>query len=91
MCKLYHLIYGMLCRTQLDLITNLLGTPKQSDMRTAAEGAVKHMKQQPHKPARMSTLYTLSQDATHEAIHLICQMLVFDPVSETTVDTAQFC
>lgn len=66
---------------QLDLITNLLGTPKLSDMRSCAGGAVKHMLKQTHKPAAMSTLYTLSQDASHEAVHLLCQMLVFDPVS----------
>lgn len=65
----------------MDLITNLLGTPKLADMRTAADGAVKHMMKQCHKPPAMSTLYTLSQDATHEAVHLMCQMLVFDPVS----------
>lgn len=59
-------------------------------MRTAADGAVKHMMKQPHKPAAMSSLYTLSQDATHEAVHLICQMLAFDPVSLSKCKTANY-
>lgn len=29
----------------------------------------------------IDTLYNLSGQATHEAVHLVCQMLVFDPVS----------
>lgn len=32
------------------------------------------------KPPSLSALYTLSTHATHEAVHLLCQMLVFDPV-----------
>jgi len=29
----------------------------------------------------LSVLYMLSDGATHEAVHLLCRMLVFDPVS----------
>lgn len=29
----------------------------------------------------LPVLYTLSSQATHEAVHLLCRMLVFDPVS----------
>lgn len=29
----------------------------------------------------LATLYNLSNQATHEAVHLLCRMLVFDPVS----------
>lgn len=35
----------------------------------------------PKQPS-LSALYTLSSHATHEAVHLLCQMLVFDPVSD---------
>ena len=31
-----------------------------------------------------ATLYNLSNQATHEAVHLLCRMLVFDPVSLRT-------
>lgn len=36
-----------------------------------------HIPLQPSLPV----LYTLSSQATHEAVHLLCRMLVFDPVS----------
>lgn len=66
---------------QLELITELLGTPSLDDMRHACEGARSHMLRKAPKPASLSALYTLSSHATHEAVHLLCQMLVFDPVS----------
>lgn len=31
----------------------------------------------------LPVLYTLSSQATHEAVHLLCRMLVFDPVSRS--------
>lgn len=66
---------------QLELITELLGTPSLEDMRHACEGARSHMLRRAPKPPTLSALYTLSSHATHEAVHLLCQMLVFDPVS----------
>lgn len=51
------------------------------DMRQACEGARSHMLRRAPKPPSLSALYTLSSHATHEAVHLLCQMLVFDPVS----------
>ena len=66
---------------QLDLITELLGTPALEDMKTACEGAKAHMVRHGHKPPSMAALYTLSSQATHEAVHLLCRMLVFNPVS----------
>lgn len=65
---------------QLELITELLGTPSLEDMRHACEGARSHMLRRAPKPPSLSALYTLSSHATHEAVHLLCQMLVFDPV-----------
>ena len=50
------------------------------DMRHACEGARTHMMRKAPKPPSLSALYTLSSHATHEAVHLLCQMLVFDPV-----------
>uniref|UniRef100_A0A8C2WM36 mitogen-activated protein kinase n=1 Tax=Cyclopterus lumpus TaxID=8103 RepID=A0A8C2WM36_CYCLU len=64
---------------QLDLITDLLGTPSMEAMRTACEGARAHVHRGPHKQPSLPVLYTLSGQATHEAVHLLCRMLVFDP------------
>lgn len=64
---------------QLDLITSLLGTPSVEDMDYACEGARVHMMTIPQKPPSLSNLYSLSLQATHEAVHLLCQMLVFNP------------
>lgn len=66
---------------QLELITELLGTPSLEDMKYACEGAKSHMLRRAPKPPSLSALYTLSAQATHEVVHLLCQMLVFDPVS----------
>ena len=49
-------------------------------MRTACEGAKAHILRQPHKPNSFTVLYSLSNQATHEAIHLVSRMLVFNPV-----------
>lgn len=68
---------------QLELITELLGTPAVDDMRHACEGARTHMLRRAPKPPSFSVLYTLSSHATHEAVHLLCQMLVFDPVRDS--------
>lgn len=51
------------------------------DMRHACDGARTHMLRRVPKQPSLSALYTLSSHATHEAVHLLCQMLVFDPVS----------
>lgn len=67
--------------SQLELITELLGTPSMEDMRHACDGARSHMLRRVPKQPSLSALYTLSSHATHEAVHLLCQMLVFDPVS----------
>lgn len=66
---------------QLELITELLGTPSLEDMRYACEGAKSHMLLRARKPPSLTALYTLSSQATHEVVHLLCQMLVFDPVN----------
>lgn len=66
---------------QLELITELLGTPTLDEMRYACEGARTHLLRRTPKPPTLSALYGLSSHATHEAVHLLCQMLIFDPVS----------
>lgn len=71
---------------QLNLIVDLLGTPSLEDLAKAgaSDGATKYILQRPHKPPALATLYNLSNQATHEAVHLLCRMLVFDPVSIET-------
>ncbi|XP_061683597.1 serine/threonine-protein kinase NLK isoform X13 [Syngnathoides biaculeatus] len=64
---------------QLDLITDLLGTPSMEAMRTACEGARAHILRGPNKQPSLPVFYTLSSQVTHEAVHLLCRMLVFDP------------
>ncbi|TNN21995.1 Serine/threonine-protein kinase NLK [Liparis tanakae] len=66
---------------ELDLITDLLGTPSVEAVRTACEGARAHVHRGALKQPSLPVLYTLSGQATHEAVHLLCRMLVFDPVS----------
>lgn len=64
---------------QLDLIIDLLGTPSNDDMRYACQGAKQHIRKSSYKPPALAALYILSSQATHEAVHLLCQMLVFNP------------
>ncbi|XP_064211267.1 serine/threonine-protein kinase NLK isoform X3 [Tribolium castaneum] len=70
---------------QLELITELLGTPSLDDMKYACEGAKTHMLRRAPKPPSLSAFYTLSSQATHEVVHLLCQMLVFDPDKRISV------
>ena len=73
---------------QLDLITDLLGTPTLSDMRYACDAAKRHMLSRGPKAPSVTVLYTLSSSATHEAVHLLCQMLSFDPEKRMNVTEA---
>ncbi|XP_069591118.1 serine/threonine-protein kinase NLK2 isoform X1 [Ranitomeya imitator] len=73
---------------QLDLITDLLGTPPLTAMRSACEGARAHILRGPHKPPSLSVLYMLSGEATHEAVHLLCRMLLFDPMKRISAKDA---
>jgi len=62
------------------MISDLLGTPKPDDIRSACSGARAHMLKKPLKAPTTAVLYTLSPQASPEAVHLLCEMLVFDPV-----------
>lgn len=66
---------------QLELIIELLGTPSLEDMERACEGARAHLLRRQPRPRALHALYFLnSTQATNEAVHLLCQMLVFNPV-----------
>ena len=73
---------------QLELITDLLGTPTLTDMKYACEAAKRHMLSRGGKPPSVTALYTLGASATHEAIHLLCQMLTLDPEKRISVGEA---
>ncbi|RXG60070.1 Serine/threonine-protein kinase NLK, partial [Armadillidium vulgare] len=73
---------------QLERITDLLGTPSLDDMKYACEGAVTHMLSRPQKPAALPALYTLGNHATHDAVHLLTKMLIFNPDKRYTVVNA---
>lgn len=77
----YSNLFIRLLFLQLELITDLLGTPTMEDMAHACPAARSHMLIRRMKKPSMSLLYSLSSLMTHEAVHLISQMLVFNPVS----------
>jgi len=70
---------------QLELITDLLGTPTVNEMKFACEAAKRHVIGRGHKPPSIACLYTLSPSATHEAVHFLCQMLMLDPEKRVNV------
>ncbi|KAH9503933.1 hypothetical protein Btru_064190, partial [Bulinus truncatus] len=73
---------------QLDRITEVLGTPSFEDMPTACQGARDYIRSRPHKPAALNQFYSLSEQATHEAVHLLCRMLVLNPNKRITAADA---
>lgn len=70
---------------QLDLITDLLGTPEPQDLKYACPAAKTHMSRKPFKSSAVNALYSLSNQATVEAVHLLIQMLVFNPDKRISV------
>ena len=67
--------------TQLEMITDLLGTPSMEDVaHVTSKHAVKSLLAHP-KPRALGKLYALSPTISHGAVHLLSQMLVFNPVS----------
>jgi len=70
---------------QLELITDLLGTPSVNEMKFACEAAKRHVVGRGLKPPSIAVLYTLSPSATHEAVHFLCQMLMLDPEKRVNV------
>jgi nemo like kinase len=73
---------------QLNLIIDLLGTPQPNEMKSACEGARNHVLRSPYRPPNMMKLYALSPQASHEAVHLLSQLLVFDPEKRISIDDA---
>ena len=68
----------------------LLGTPHPEDIQEsgASEGAFQYIMSQPYQPPAIHTLHNLSSRANHEAVHLLCRMLVFNPYKRISVTDA---
>uniref|UniRef100_A0A0N5AFT0 Serine/threonine kinase NLK n=1 Tax=Syphacia muris TaxID=451379 RepID=A0A0N5AFT0_9BILA len=73
---------------QLNIIIDLLGTPLPEEMKGACEGARNHVLRSAYRQPNIMRLYSLSHHASHEAIHLLTQLLVFDPEQRITVENA---
>ncbi len=63
------------------MITDLLGTPLLEDVyhitsRSSVQNLLSH-----HKPSALTKLYQLAPNTSHGAVHLLSQMLIFNPVS----------
>ena len=65
---------------QLDLIVDLLGSPSDEDIRSACEPAKAYVRSKGHLSSKMAALYQLSPDCDDFVMHLMCQMLTFNPV-----------
>lgn len=73
---------------QLDMITELLGSPSREDATSiVSTTALKHLFAK-SKPCNLHRLYGLSCHATHEAVHLLSEMLKFSPQSRLTAAEA---
>jgi len=73
-------INGCVLVLQLDLIVDLLGSPSDEDIRTACEPAKAYVRSKGHIASKIAALYQLSPDCDDFIMHLMCQMLTFNPV-----------
>ncbi|KAA8498022.1 Extracellular signal-regulated kinase 1 [Porphyridium purpureum] len=72
---------------QINLITDIIGTPSAEDMEYIhSERARRFMQSLPHKPG--IPLEKLFPDASPEAVDVLNRMLVFDPAKRITVEEA---
>jgi len=78
-------IFAFFRCVQLDLIVDLLGSPPDEDIRSACEPAKAYVRSKGHLSSKMAALYQLSPDCDDFVMHLMCQMLTFNPVFD------QFC
>ena len=62
------------------MITDLLGSPSPNQVCHLTSHAVIKDLLSHQKPPALHNLYNLSHDASHCAVHLLSQMLKFDPV-----------
>jgi nemo like kinase len=82
MLSLFFMLYVCVpFHSQLEMITDLLGAPCAGDVyHITSPSAVKNLLSQ-SKPAALGKLYQLAPSTSHGAVHLLSQMLIFNPVS----------
>lgn len=73
---------------QLNLIIDLLGTPALQQMKYACQGAKDHVLRAPYRPPNAMKLFAISRQASTDAVHLMAQMLTFDPDERISVEEA---
>ncbi|KAF7633967.1 Mitogen-activated protein kinase [Meloidogyne graminicola] len=74
---------------QLNMIIDLLGTPKNDEMRGCCDGALKHVLKSPHRSPSIHRFYSLiTHPQNQESIPLLLEMLKFDPEKRITIDNA---
>lgn len=66
---------------QLNMITDLIGSPSVEDIAFVTSSNVVTVILKTPKPPALQRLYSLSPLATHVIVHLLSQMLIFNPVS----------
>jgi nemo like kinase len=75
---------------QLDLIVDVVGAPNVDDLSSASDAAKQHVLRRARRQADLNVLYSLSTDCDHEVVHLLCQLLVFNPERRITAANALF-
>ncbi|XP_075247277.1 serine/threonine-protein kinase NLK2-like [Convolutriloba macropyga] len=73
---------------QLDLIIDLLGTPPDTELKSACEPARRHVLSQPRKVPQLNSLYRLNSSAPPHAIHLLSQFLTWSPDKRISIQAA---
>jgi nemo like kinase len=74
--------------SQLEMITDLLGTPSAEDVIHIVSHVAMSRLLSALKPCNLHQLYGLSCNATHEAVHFLSQMLKFNPKKRLTATEA---
>uniref|UniRef100_A0A915Q8D5 Mitogen-activated protein kinase n=1 Tax=Setaria digitata TaxID=48799 RepID=A0A915Q8D5_9BILA len=72
---------------QLNMIVDLLGTPTEEEMKTACDGARKHILSSPFRQPNPQKIIQLTQ-GNEDAADLLTRLVTFDPEKRVTVDTA---
>ncbi|VIO92140.1 MGC81364 protein, putative [Brugia malayi] len=72
---------------QLNMIVDLLGTPTEEEMKTACDGARKHILSSPFRQPNPQKIIQLTQ-GNDDAADLLTRLVTFDPEKRVTVDAA---
>jgi len=73
---------------QLEMITDLLGTPAPEDMKMACDAAKRHVLSRGRKSAQVNRLFAIGEGCNRESVHLLLRMLTLNPDQRTNVEDA---